>query len=371
MMWWQRGIVRRAAGLLVALLMAGAVTTVLTGPAQAAVPNDWGFAFVGTPSVASVPVLSHQAGSWPSPFHVHVTPGLVGQAFVTFPRIAVRGGVVHVTAVTDGRPIWCQAQKWGPSGVNEVVAVRCYQPGGVPVFAPFVVLFTQSSVNLLPASRGYGYVHYQPGPGIVATFNSRHLANTVTHLATGVWRAVLPGLLTTGLAGNVQVTAVNATKAAKCEVAGWTATSHGQVFAVRCYGGGTAPLNTGWTLSYQRRRAITGTQPKLFGYTFDNLPLAAGPYMPSPAGVNFSSVPGPGNTIRNVGTGERLVVFPRIGVLPNTVLVTPFKSGPGFCNLITLWGTAAGSVTVRDVSCFAASGLPAKTASLITATSSH
>jgi hypothetical protein len=364
-----RGIGRRGAIIAAALFLIGAIITILTGQARAAVPNRWGFAFVDKPTVAGVTDPNHQAGSWPAPFQVKSSPGVVGQVLVRFPKIAVKGGVVHVTAVNDA-PAWCQAQKWGPSGTDEVVAVRCFR-SGKPFFTPFVVLFTQSSKGPFPAGRAYGYVHFQPGSGNVASFNSAGGANVVTHLATGVWRVTLNGLGALPQAGNVQVTAVNATKPAKCQVAAWAAAKSRQVITVRCFNATTTPMETGWTLSYQRGRAITGRQPKLFAYTFDNKPAVAGPYMPAPAGVNFSSVPGPGNTVLRAGLGLRLVTFPRVGLLPNTVLVTPFKAGAGgFCNLITLWATTGaggpGSVLVRDVACYTGTSARANLSSLIT-----
>jgi hypothetical protein len=365
------GITRRLAAGLAALCLGAGLATAVAGVAQAAVPDHWGFAFVNKPTVAGIPDLSHQAGSWPSAFHVHVAPGVTGQVFVRFPRIASKGGVVHVTAVVAS-PVWCQAQKWGPSGPNEVVVVRCFKAGGAPTFAPFSVLYTKSSKGLFPAGRGYGYVHFTPGPGIVARFNSAGATNTVTPGATGVWVVAMPGLGSAARAGNVQVTAVNAAGPAKCQVSNWASSPARQLFRVRCYNGGTAPLKTGWTLTYQRGRAITGAQPKLFAYTFDNQPLLAGPYAPVPPAVNFNSASGV-NNIRRAGTGLRLVQFPRVGVLPNTVLVTPFHIGAGFCNLITLWATAASSasVIVRDVACYSPAGKPANHASLITYTSAR
>ena len=93
---------------------------VWAGPAQASVPDNWGFAYVNTPS--GVPDLNHQAGSWPPGFVVHTTPGAPGEVFVRFPQIASSAGVVHVTAVID-IAVWCQAEHWGPSGSDEIVAV--------------------------------------------------------------------------------------------------------------------------------------------------------------------------------------------------------------------------------------------------------
>jgi hypothetical protein len=355
--------VRWLAGL-VTILAAGGL--VWAGPAaQASVPDNWGFAYVNTPS--GVPDLNHQAGSWPAAFVVHTTPGVPGQVFVRFPQIASSAGVVHVTAVID-IAAWCQAQRWHPAGPDEIVAVRCYRPGGTPVFVPFTVTFSQSSASTLPAPLAYGYVHFQPGSGIVTSFNSSGAANTVTPGPTGVWTVTLPGLGPATLAGDVQVTAVNPTVAAKCELQHWAPAASGQSFVVRCYDATTNPLSTGWTLTYQLGRAVTGTQPAFFGYSYDNQPATPGPYAPVPPPVNFNSASAV-NTLVRAGTGLRLASFPQIGQLPNTVLVTPVQAGPGFCNLLTIWGTAPPNVTVRDVACYTATGTLANQRSMITYTS--
>ena len=62
-----------------------------------------------------------------------------------------------------------------------------------------------------------------------------------------------------------------------------------------------------------------------------------------------------------------------MGALPDNVLVTPFHTGPGFCNLLTLWATssAAPNVTVRDVACYTAAGVLKSQPSMITYASSH
>ncbi len=370
-----RMLASRLTACLAAVGLAAGVLISATGVAQAAVPNHWGFAYVSQPAVPGVPDLGHQAGSWPAPFVVHTTPGVIGQVFVRFPKIASRGGVVHVTAVTGGLPIWCQVQTWRPSGADELVAVRCYQASAgpaVPVFAPFTVMYSTSSKAPFPPGRGYGYVHFQPGPGIVARFNSAGGTNTVTAGPVGVWIVHMPGLGSVGPAGGVQVSAVNPAVPAKCELGGWASAPSGQTFQVRCFNGMSTPLKTAWTLTYQRGRAVTGTQPKHFGYTFNNKPLIAGPYAPLPPAVNVNSAGGV-NNIRN-SAGFSLVQFPRVGAKPDNVLVTPFNVGPGFCNLITVWATSgppSSTVTVRDVTCFTATGTSHSEASLITYTSAH
>jgi hypothetical protein len=180
-----------------------------------------------------------------------------------------------------------------------------------------------------------------------------------------VWTVQLPGLGPAAFAGDVQVSAVNAAVAAKCELQHWAPAASGQSFVVRCYDATTSPLPTGWTLTYQRGRAVTGTQPAFFGYSYDNQPANPGPYAPAPPAVNFNSA-GAINTLLRAGTGLRLASFPQLGQLPNTVLVTPVQAGPGFCNLNTLWGTAPPNVTFRDVACYTATGAQANQQAMIT-----
>ena len=357
---------RLAAGLGAAgLVMGMALTSAVT--AQAAVPDRWGFAFVDRPAVKGIPDQNHQAGSWPAPMVVHSAPGAPGEVIVRFPSLGTHAGVVHVTAVTQ-RPVWCQAQKWGISGPDEVVDVRCFKVGGNPVFSPFTVLFTASS-GPPPGTPAYSYLHFEPASGVITSFNTSGGAITVTPQSAGVWTVKMAGLGSPGQVGGVQVTAVNKSAPAKCELDKWTPGKTAQVFVVRCFDAGSTPLDTGWTLSYQRGRAITGKHPKQFAYTFDNQPLQPGPYTPAPAGINFNSLSG-ANTINAAGTGLRTVKFQKVGRLPNIVFVTPFQVGPGFCNLTSLWATPVPNVIVRSVSCFDATGHPKSQASLVTYTSS-
>lgn len=357
---------RQAVLAVVAFALAAGTGAVMAESAGAAIPDQWGFAFVNKPSVAGIPDVNHQAGSWPAAFKVHVSPGVVGEVVVSFPQIAGQGGVVHATAVSPN-PAWCQAEEWRPSGANEDVVIRCFQPGGTPVFVPFSVTYSRSSSGPIPPGRAYGYVRFHPSTGMATGFNSAGGASAVTASGTGVWKVRLPGLGSSTEAGNVQVTAVNVNKPAKCEVGAWSATAAAQTFVVRCYNAGVTPLETGWNLTYDRGRTVLGTQPKNFAYTFDNQPTLAGPYAPTPAGVNFNSAGGT-NSVRTAGAGLRLVTFPMVGVLPDNVLVTPFKGVGGFCNLLALWATSAAApqVLVRDVACYTAAGKLVNRASFVT-----
>jgi len=116
------------ARLLVLCAMVAAGAAAGAGTANAAVPDVWGFAYIDTSS--GVPNVAHQAGSWGPGPTVTVSPGGPGEYFVRFPKIGIpKGGIAHVTAVTQG-PVWCQIEKWGQSGSDEIVAVQCYRYGG-------------------------------------------------------------------------------------------------------------------------------------------------------------------------------------------------------------------------------------------------
>jgi hypothetical protein len=357
---------KKSAGRLKRLMTAAAVAITglglagaAAGTAQAALPDAWGFALVESPSGPAV--AGHWAESVPSPPPV-ASPGSPGQEIIKFPGIGIKGGVVHVTAVIDVMA-WCQAQKWGPSGSTETVVVQCYGKGGVPGFVPFTVTFSASSGPIPGAGLLYAYVH-DTNASVAASYNSAGGANTVTSLGTGQWLVRLPGPGPAAQTGGVQVTAANPAKPAICDVASWVSTPTGQNVRVRCYNPVGAPQPSGWSLTYQNDRAITGAAPKLHAYTLNNQPLVAGPYVPAPAGINFSSAGGV-NTVTRAGLAQSLVRFPLVAFKPDTVLVTALDPGPKVCNLNTLWATGGSLVTVRDVVCYLPTGAMDPTQSLV------
>lgn len=342
-----RGMSRRLAAGAAAVSLGCGLAVAGAWTAQAAVPNAWGFALVTSPSG---PVSSgHWGESVPSPTPV-ATPGGPGQVHVRFPHIgAFKNGVVQVSAVID-ELAWCQAQSWGPLGGAEIVTVRCFRQGGKPTFVPFTVMFSESS-GKLPGGLSYAYLH---GPGTAAptSFNSTGHANHVTTLGTGRWLVRLPGPGPATPAGGVQVTAVN-TKPRICDIAARSATATAQLIQVRCYNALGSPAKTGWNLTYQRVRAITGNRPKFFAYTAYTK-LVCPPVLP-PAAVRFNSAGG-ANTISCSGLGERLVKLTKVGFLNNIVFVTAAAPAARVCNLNTTWGTAVSNVLVRNVVCYKPSG---------------
>ncbi len=357
---------RRIGRTIVAVLGAAVIGcgTVVAGAgiAEAAGPNEWGFALVENP------VGPVTAGHWqeivasPAPTaSPHLLPG---EEVVKFPRIGfAKNGVVAVTAITD-QLAWCQAQSWGPSAGAEFVTTRCNRRGGVPVFVPFTIMFAARS-GTLPGGLQYAYVVRSP-LGAISSYNSKAMADTVITTGTGAWEVTLHGPGPATASGGVQVTAVSPNPRI-CDIAGSQATPSEQIIQVRCYNAAGVPTPSGWTLTYQRGRAITGARPARFAYTVNNQPLVS-LYTPAPAGVNFNSLAAV-NTVHNSAARD-IVTMPRVGTLPNTVLVTAQTAGviARVCNLNELWVTAA-AVTVRDVVCYTTSGAMTPAESFTTYTS--
>jgi hypothetical protein len=355
-----RALARRPALWAAALALGGGVAaTVAPGTAQAAVPNAWGFALVLSPSG---PVNAiHWAESRPAPIPT-AAPAGPGVEVVRFRNIGFfKGGVVHVTAVTD-EFAWCQASSWRPLGGSEFVTVRCFVKG-VAAFVPFTVMYSQSS-GRLPGGLSYAYVSHGTTSG--SSYNSTGHANTVTALGVGRWRVRLLGAGPATPSGGVQLTAV-ATAPRICDIAGRAQTPAAQYVFVDCYTKAGVRAASGWTLSYQRIRAITGTRPAHFAYTVNNKPTFPGTYVPAPPGVNFNST-GATNTVGG-GSPEALVRFPKVGVLPNIVFVTPAATVPRVCNLNTTWATESfppRDVIVRDVVCYTPTGAFTRAVSYVT-----
>jgi hypothetical protein len=336
--------VRRMASWAAALLLATAAVVGIAQSAQAAVPDRFGFAlFSGGVVSEAIPATTT------------VSLGPPGRYAVRFPGQAAALGVVHVVAVHDavaspsGR--WCQADGWGPSGVDEIVKLSCYRPGGVLDPAPgFSVLFTSSSgAPVVPGL--YGYVHATAAGAIVTQFNSAGGPDFVTHAGVGAYSVSFSGLGTPGPNdGSLQVTAVNPAVGARCKVAGWSSTPNGQFLRIFCFNPGGALADTSFTVSFQFKRSLYGPlfPPGKFGYLWNVPPLG-------PASTNFNST-GPLNSLF-AGPPVWTAAFPNIAQSPGNVQVTAFGTTSDFCGLQTRW-VASGTTLVARISCFTNAGAP-------------
>ncbi|MGW5487416.1 hypothetical protein ACWEU6_32340 [Streptosporangium sandarakinum] len=305
----------------------------------------------------STPTVPYQFGTWTSGLKADVTTGDPGQVLVRFPQFGLAaGGVAHVTAISSS-PDWCQVQDQWPSGDDLIVAVQCHRYGVGPVASPwFSVTFSYSGKYIHPIpSQSLGYVRWN-GSAVATQFNSSAptAVNTVTPgTSPGLWRVTLPGLGSTGLAGSIQVTAVDPAVPARCKLGGWSATTAAQNITVRCHDAAGSPLNTGWNLTYHRANAVVWAPVApytAFAYTFDNAPDTVSPYLPTPYPVSYNSVPG-SIDLRGAGSGLRRVSFSSVNVeygYPGNVQVTAFGYGAEFCNLYGNWteASATGLVSI-------------------------
>jgi hypothetical protein len=337
--------IRKLAGVVLAAALA---TAGLAAPAQAAVPDGHGFVLWN--GAATVP-----SGTWPPATTVTAFGG--GFYEVVFPGQAAKGGVVHVTAIS-GRPIWCQALKWGHSGADQVAYIGCFRPGGIGIDTPFTAVFASSSPpDGVPGL--YGYVHADPSAAIVSEYNSvLGGGNVVSAGGPGEYEVRFRGLGTTGPNdGSLQLTAVNSDVGAHCEVAKWNSNLSSQDVLVVCFDGAGAPLKTGFTLSYQLERSLFGSAfpPKFFGYVW-NMPPPPAPN-PGPPTTNFNSQLGLGaNALVSAGPGLTLVGFRALAQRPDTVQVTANGHSGEFCNLQAPWSYSGPTVIVRNVACYDAAG---------------
>ncbi|MFC5004969.1 hypothetical protein ACFPIJ_44965 [Dactylosporangium cerinum] len=347
---------RKLFALSIALATVFAGVTVAASPASAALPDAHGFVlWNGAATVAS--------GTWPAATSVAAGPS--GVYTIKFPGQAAKGGVVHVTAINTG-PRFCQAVKWGPSGLDEIVVVLCSQPGGALAPTAFSAFFESSSGPAGPINGEFGYVDFNDATGtMIDQYNSVGAINSVTPLGGGVYEVKLPGLSTAGpIDGSLQVTAVNSTPA-RCKVRNWASSPGGQVAYVACFTSTGAPFKTRFTLTYQYNQSLWGAgwPPRYFGYLWFRPPVG-------PPATNFNSQLGFGvNTLAGAGVGLSLVTFPRLAVLPDNVQVTASGGSSEFCNLLFPWTHTATDTIVRDVACYNSGGAPVNTGFLISANS--
>jgi hypothetical protein len=342
----------------IALLTTAAAVGVAAPPAAAALPDAHGFVLWN----GAATVLS---GTWPAA--TSVAAGPAGVYTIKFPGQAAKGGVVHVTAINTG-PRFCQAVKWGPSGLDQIVVVLCSQPGGALVPTPFSAVFESSSGPSGAINGDFGYVDFNDATGMMLDqYNSAGALNTVTPLGGGLYEVKLPGLSTPGfIDGSLQVTAVNSTPA-RCKVRNWTSGPGGQVAYVACFTATGAPFKTRFTLTYQYNQSLWGAgwPPRYFGYLWFRPPVG-------PPSTNFNSQAGFGvNTLMGAGTGLSLVTFPRLASLPDTIQVTAAGGTADFCNLLFPWTHTATDTVVRDVACYNSGGARVNAGFLISANSNN
>jgi hypothetical protein len=346
--------IRRFLSCVVMTVLATGSAVALAQPAGALVPDAFGFA-----------LYSGGVVSQAQPVGTTVVAGPPGRWTVTFPGVGFPGGVVHVTAVHDGLASppgrWCQADGWAPVAGNEVVKVSCYSPGGALSPLPgFSVQFAASS-GLAPGVGRYGYLHANPGCGLLAGYSSVLGGINCAQVGIGSYSIGFPGLSSPGpIDGGWQITAVNSAAGARCKLAAaWTSSVNGQFARILCYNSAGALANNGFTASYQYRRSLYGpvAPPNRFGYFFNGPPAG-------PASTSFNQLGGV-NTMPIIGPPGWQVNFPLIyATPPSNTQVTTVGTNANYCGLHQPW-FPSGTTVITRITCFSPGGAPAPSGFLV------
>ena len=329
--------------ILAALVLSVASTAALLlpgSPALAMPTNQWGFAYYDNPTAVGWVTLdpAHQWGTWKTAYPADLATGLraaPGFYYVRFPHLASSGlGIVHVTAV-DRAGHYCETMSTFDSGVDLIVRVACFKPGGAWDDSRFTVMFTLgSSGGYTAAPGGYGFVRYGT-TGIVAQDNSTGAANTAFPIGVGLYDVRLPGVAATsaGYSGNLQATAIGPNaQPRRCKIFK-TGTSGGTVIAyVYCVDQLGNPANTEFALSYHRQRSVVATYPpKYFGYVWTA--DMAGP-------SNYNNLYGFGaNSFGPVIglPGYYSIKIPGVAQKETHAQVTAYGDDANYCNIASLW----------------------------------
>jgi hypothetical protein len=344
-------ILRRTLIAFATMTLASGLSVVLSGgPAHAAVPNQWAFAYMHNPAPA-MGTLMDVTRQWKSNNipNSTVDPIVFGRYRVKFPGIGSANGVVHVTAVApDAR--WCNVFTKYTVGADQFVEVQCWLHNGMitPAQSAFTISYSTSS-GALAGPGTYAYLRANLLGGTTASYNPAGMANTSTHAAVGVYNVFLPAVSTGFNDGNIQVTAEHPNSPRRCKVTAWTPTAMGHNITVRCYDELSNAADSWFNLTYHRERSVYGAValPNYFGYFWT-------PGLPAGTS-NFNSAGGT-NTMTAPALGLKYVEFPSVGVSQGNIQVTSYQAGPSYCNLQNPWGLTGTTVTVNNVICFNGAG---------------
>ncbi|MEV0729692.1 hypothetical protein [Polymorphospora sp. NPDC050346] len=346
--------------LALAVALVAALAAVVPGtaePARAATADRWGFALVDNPNVPAWTTLdtNRQWGSWKAGFPGWAQGGKLGAGRfqVRFPRVGSNSdGVVHVTPINSNGN-YCTVLRWFQVGLDEIVEVQCFAPGGGHADTPFAVLWTASSGIAPPNTGTYAYLRSTAAAAVVQGYNSTGLPVDIGPMGNGGYRVKLAGVGSAlGLAGNVQVTAVDEGGAPRrCKISDWYAFNVLDIAAdVACHDSAGKPVDTAFSLSYHRQRAVFGsfTPPRYFGY-----------YFPFVSQANYNN-PGGGmgvNTIYTVAPGYYRVRYPLLALAQTHAQVVAMGAGSDYCHLAEPWSHLGPTAEV-GVACYDNAGLP-------------
>lgn len=317
--------------------------------------SRWGYVWANQPTTSSyTPSTAYQTNS--SGALNTISRSSTGVYTVRFPNIGAAAGSAHATAYGNGSEN-CKVSSWGPSGIDQLVVVRCFNHAGSPVDTYFTASYARSAGD--PGYLGHVWAN-QPTtasytPSTAYQYNARGFANTISRSATGNYLVRLPGLGVIG--GNVKVTAYGSSSHL-CKVSNWAPSGSDQLVRVLCFTTGGAPVDTYFTMTFARSLGVIGLAGTPTGYVWANQPASAS-YTPSTTYQYNSAGTAVNNTITRSATGVYQVRMPKLAGAEGNVHVSAYGSGTAECKVAS-WASS-GADRLVNVRCFTTTGVPVDT----------
>ena len=279
-----------------------------------------------------------------------ITRSAVGTYQVKFGGMATSGGSVHVTAYGSSNA-HCNIGSWFPSGVDQLVNVRCFGPTGAPVDTLYTASFTRP-VGVGPL--GYAWANSPASasytPSTTYQYDSAGGAITISRSAVGAYNVLMPGL--GGSDGDVQVTAYGSNS--RCKTSGWGPSGSSESVGVRCFTPAGAAADSMFVVSYARNASVLGLPGGETAYAWANNSTAASstPF----SSYQFDSNTGTLTQTRSA-TGVYQIRMPKLAASAGHVTVTAYGSTSSQCKVAS-WGIS-GADEIVNVMCFTAAGASA------------
>jgi hypothetical protein len=267
---------------------------------------------------------------------------------VSVPGFNGRSGTVQVTVYEGSN--YCIA--------TIPPSVVCYDANGNPANTKFALLYETRFGSAGNTNHAIAFVYGGATPVFTGQiYNSTGGANKIMRKGTGLYTALLPGLLNSG--GQVQITPyINAgigPLPARCNASDWQASSSGTSVDIACVDKSGAAADNIFMLAYSYGLPLGAYGqggPHLGAYTFANQPTQTRRYY---AGDhyqynNFGTGP---LAIQRTGTGTYTVTVPgKLTYSSSIALVSAVGPAGTWCNVASLVGATI------NVACYAQGGVP-------------
>jgi hypothetical protein len=148
-----------------------------------------------------------------------------GSYLVRMPGLGGPGGHAQATA-TGSSNGWCKVSRWYAGGADELVAVRCFTPGGAPADSTFSLVFARGTDAALTSNRAAAFYVSSTDPSTAFVTGGGATAEvSIERVAPGRYHVRAPLDLTGGAAH----AAAQGEGSERCRVLGWNNTDGVQV----------------------------------------------------------------------------------------------------------------------------------------------